>query len=77
MLTVLVCHTKTEPMRISLVFEKIILANFGQGYQRWKFLFFLAIFDQVYERSNFFLAFSAKDTNGESFCFFLVIFDQR
>jgi len=59
-----------------------------------KLLFFLAMFGHGYQRSIFFsfLAFSAKDTNGEnfgwswsflvkdtnseSFCFFLVIFGQ-
>jgi len=40
MVTLLVCHTNTDPMRISLVFKKIILAIFGQGYERWKFLLF-------------------------------------
>jgi len=52
MLTLLVCHTNTDLMRISLVSKKI-LAIFGQGYQRWKFLFFLAIFGPDYQRSNF------------------------
>jgi len=55
-------------MRISLVFEKIILAIFGQGYQRWKCLSFLTIFGQGYQRSNFlFFNLFGKDTNGDSF----------
>jgi len=29
-----VCHTNTDPMKISPVFEKITLSIFGQGYQR-------------------------------------------
>ena len=33
MLTLLVCHTNTDPMQISLVFKKIILSSFGQGYR--------------------------------------------
>ena len=54
MLTLLVCHTNTDPMRISLVFKKIILAIFGRGYQRWKFLFF-SLFGQGYQWWKLFL----------------------
>ena len=51
MLMLLVCHTNTDPMQISLVFKKIILVIFGQGYQRWKFLF--SLFSQGYQRWKF------------------------
>jgi len=40
MLTLLVCHTNNDSMRMSLVFKKIIVAILGQGYRRGKFLFF-------------------------------------
>jgi len=52
MLTLLVCHTNIDPMRISLVFKKIILAIFGQGYQRWKYCFF-SLFGQGYQPWKF------------------------
>jgi len=49
----LACYMNTGPMKISPVFEKITLAIFGQGYQRWKFLFVLVIFGQGYHWWNF------------------------
>jgi len=58
----LVCHTNTDPMRISLVFKKIILAIFGQGCHRRKF--------------SFFQPFRPKIPMGQVFCFFLVTFGQ-
>ena len=70
MLTLLVCHTITDPMRISLVFKKTILIIFGQGYQRWKFLFF-RLFGQGYQwwKFLFFFVIFGKGYKQWSFCF--------
>jgi len=56
--------------------KKYILAIFGQGYQRWKLLFFLVIFVQGYERWKlcFFLVIFGQGYQRWKFLFFLVIF---
>jgi len=77
MLTLLVCHTITDPMRILLVFKKIILVIFDPGYQRWKFCSF-RLFGQGYQwwKFLFFFVIFGKGYKQWSFCFFLVIFGQ-